>query len=136
MAKQPTRMQVATRIHFELLRELGQGVDIERMLQQPRYARDVLLVCDAYPGSELADLAMRFRLAPATPYPVADGGHAAHPIEWSRASTGFGVSKPMSMTGPDSEVAHSRPAPEQTPDAAKPQPKQALRDLLARWLHR
>ena len=62
MAAQPTRMQVATRIHFELLRELGQGVDIERMLKQPRYARDVLLVCDAYPGTELADLAMRFRL--------------------------------------------------------------------------
>ncbi len=134
MTAQPTRMQVATRIHFELLRELGQGLDIERMLQDARYARDVLLVCDAYPGSELADLAVRFRLAPSAPYPVAEAGHAKQPIEWSRASTGFGLSRPMSISGPDSEQFLNQPAANEDP--ARRTTLEALRARLARWLHR
>jgi hypothetical protein len=53
----PSPLQIATKIHFFLMRELGKGIDVEKMLQQPRYARDVLLVCDACRGTELADLA-------------------------------------------------------------------------------
>ena len=34
-----------------------------RMVAEPLYARDVLLVCDAMPGTELATLAQQFRVA-------------------------------------------------------------------------
>lgn len=55
------RLQIATRIHYALLRELGQGIDVGRLLKQPLYARDVLLVCDACPGNDLPRLAKAFR---------------------------------------------------------------------------
>ena len=38
------RLQLATRIHYALMRELGQGIDVGRLLKQPLYARDVLQV--------------------------------------------------------------------------------------------
>jgi hypothetical protein len=147
-------MQCATRIHFELLRELGQGLDIERMLQSPRYARDVLLVCDAFAGTEMAQLAAQFRRAAPAPYPVSDGGHAQQPIEWSRVSTGFGVSRPMTMSGPEatsglesgfaadpvpragSSARSAAQAEVPHPSTAAGSATQALRARLARWLHR
>jgi len=55
------RLQLATRIHYALLRELGQGIDVGRLLKHPLYARDVLLVCDACEGHDLRRLATAFR---------------------------------------------------------------------------
>ena len=57
------RKKIALRMDVLLQRELGQGIDAQRMLAQPRYARDVLLVCDALRGSDLAVLAQQFRHA-------------------------------------------------------------------------
>ena len=57
------RLQLAHRIHLGLMRELGQGIDIEQMLSSALYARDVLLVCQAYPTSELPWLGEQFRQA-------------------------------------------------------------------------
>jgi hypothetical protein len=62
----PQRKKLAQRIDLLLQRELGQGIDSQRMLAQPLYARDVLLVCDAMKGSELAQLAAQFRQATTT----------------------------------------------------------------------
>jgi hypothetical protein len=100
----PSPLQIATKIHFFLMRELGKGIDVEKMLQHPRYARDVLLVCDACRGTELAELASTYRqvkklydrLEAAAQIP----GHAPHPTEWSRNTTGFGVSRPMDVDPP------------------------------------
>lgn len=55
------RLQLATRIHYALMRELDQGIDVGRMLKHPLYARDVLLVCDACSGNDLQRLAKAFR---------------------------------------------------------------------------
>lgn len=55
------RLQLATRIHYALLRELGTGIEVGRLLKQPLYARDVLLVCDACEGNDLRRLAKAFR---------------------------------------------------------------------------
>ncbi|HSW23999.1 MAG TPA: hypothetical protein VLJ62_14635 [Burkholderiaceae bacterium] len=55
------RLQLATRIHYALLREIGQGIDVGRLLKHPLYARDVLLVCDACTGHDLRRLAGAFR---------------------------------------------------------------------------
>ena len=56
-------LKIAGRINGLLERELGQGIEPARMLAEPLYARDVLLVCEALPGTELAELAPKFRQA-------------------------------------------------------------------------
>ena len=56
-------LSLADRIHAMLLREIGQGLDRQRLLREPLYARDVLLVCDALPQSGLPALAQKFRQA-------------------------------------------------------------------------
>ena len=56
-------LHLADRIHASLVREIGQGVDRQRLLREPLYARDVLLVCDALRQSALPDLAQQFRQA-------------------------------------------------------------------------
>ena len=61
----PHRQQLATRIHLGLMRELGQGIDVQQMLRSRLYARDVLLVCQAFPGTELQMLGEQFRRATA-----------------------------------------------------------------------
>ena len=50
-------------MHALLMHEFGQGVDIQRLLKEPLYARDVLLVCDALRDSDLSVLAQQFRAA-------------------------------------------------------------------------
>jgi len=57
--------KIAQRIDTLLTRELGEGIDAERMLADALYARDVLLVCDAMRDHELATLSPRFRRAAA-----------------------------------------------------------------------
>ena len=63
MLQPPTdlRLKIAQRINLLLQRELAQGIDVPRLLAQPLYARDVLLVCDAVRGNDLAMLAQQFR---------------------------------------------------------------------------
>jgi hypothetical protein len=56
-------LKLSARINALLQRELGQGIEPARMLAEPLYRRDVLLVCDALRGSEVAELAARFRRA-------------------------------------------------------------------------
>jgi hypothetical protein len=55
------RLQLATRIHYALMREIDQGIDVGRLLKHPLYARDVLLVCEACSGHDLRRLATAFR---------------------------------------------------------------------------
>ena len=77
------RLQLATRIHYALLREIGIGIDVGRLLKQPLYARDVLLVCEACGDNhDLRRLATAFRGAS---LPAADGGVAG--------ASGFGASQ-------------------------------------------
>ncbi|MFN0185700.1 MAG: hypothetical protein ACKVQR_17960 [Aquabacterium sp.] len=93
-----SRLQLATKIHFYLLRELGHGIDVEQMLHSDLYARDVLLVCEACRGTGLADLAGQFRRA--MPQPAAasakggGAGRTARPLEWAQDTSGFGFSRP------------------------------------------
>ena len=59
------RLQLATRIHYSLLREIAIGIDVGRLLKNALYARDVLLVCEACEGHDLRRLAIAFRAASA-----------------------------------------------------------------------
>ncbi len=101
MAPTMNRLQLARRIHQLLMREIGHEIELERLLADPRYARDVLLVCDAVPGGELAPLADLFREA--TPLPAGAArspGHAPQPNEWARDTSGFGVTQPPTVAKP------------------------------------
>jgi hypothetical protein len=60
-------LKIADRIHLLLVRELGQGLDRQRMVQEPLYARDVLLVCDALLQTDAPFLAQHFRRSAACP---------------------------------------------------------------------
>jgi hypothetical protein len=120
--------RIANRIHLLLLKELGQGIDVRRMINERLYARDVLLVCDARPGTDLASLAQHFR---DTRSAVAD---MAAPVAAAPVSSGFGNTL-SSLFGHDFEV--SRPYADSAfrlkPLAA---PRQAPKSLLspARWI--
>jgi hypothetical protein len=113
----PNRLKIATRMHELLLREIGHGIEVERLLTRDRYARDVLLVCDACAGSELPRLAAEFRrLTPGAPggpppLPAAHPGHATQPTDWSRDTSGFGVSRPPDPRVPAPPVAAATPQP-------------------------
>ena len=126
MVKPLTRMQIAQRIHQLMLREIGHAIEIERLLAEPRYARDVLLVCDAVPGAELAPLAALFRQAvPAPAGTPSAPGHAQQPTEWSRDTSGFGVTHPPPVGPP----AGSRRAGNADDDGGPEQ----RRGWLPRW---
>ncbi|MBP6903033.1 MAG: hypothetical protein KBC73_23270 [Burkholderiaceae bacterium] len=100
-----SRLQLAQRIHDLLLAEIGHSVQIERLLAEPRYARDVLLVCEACVDSELPQWSQRFREAlPAQAQPAAHHaappaaasppGHARQSNDWAADTSGFGLSRP------------------------------------------
>ncbi len=55
--------KIAVRIDTLMLRELQQGIDTARMVADSRYARDVLLVCDAMRGTDAPSLAGHYRRA-------------------------------------------------------------------------
>ena len=88
------RFRIANRIGLLLRREFGEGIDCQRMVADPLYARDVLLVCDASPGSDLASLAQHFRAAAVEPAdPGAGPGFDAD-------ASGFGATAVIPDTGP------------------------------------
>jgi hypothetical protein len=78
-------LKIADRIHRVLLRELGQGLDRQRMVREPLYARDVLLVCDALRDTDAPFLAQHFRRAASAPE-EGKGGASAR-------ARGFSVSR-------------------------------------------
>jgi hypothetical protein len=103
------RLQIATRMHFVLLRELGQGIDVGKMLKREAYARDVLLVCDAHGDRELTRLAQAFRAATDDP-----NQPTASTMAWRESqfvggeSSGFGTSRPMAAHAPVTTPAAPR----------------------------
>jgi hypothetical protein len=113
-------LKIAGRIGALLEKEIGVGVDATRMLTERRYMRDVLLVCDAHPGSELGQLALWFRQC-ATEEPA----DATAPRSGFGLDSAFGTSSSDSWRSP--ERAH--PAP-----AAFVMPKRAAQP--ASWLSR
>jgi hypothetical protein len=135
MTTTPTRLQIAARIHMLLLRELGQGIDIEQMVHSERYERDVLLVCAAYKDTELASLALQYRRTMPLPTAVPLAGHARQPTEWSRDTSGFGVSRPFETLDQLPEAEPEVPARRRGEHTERAQDSLARR-LLSRWLPR
>ena len=118
-------LQIAARIDQLLVEQIDQGIDLARLVQEPRYARDVLLVCDACRGTELPQLAAEFRRLSARSDEAPPGGHARQPTEWSNTSTGFGV------TGFDASRPVDSLSAGETP--AAPTPRADERSPARRW---
>ena len=97
----PSRLHVATRLHYALLRYLGEGIDIGAMLRKPDYAAEVLHVCRGSQDAELMRLADQFEAAPrldpalsSMPRPIAKRDAAPQDAAWSQDSSGFGITQP------------------------------------------
>jgi hypothetical protein len=111
------RSALAHRMHLLLRRELGQGIDETRLLAEPLYARDVLLVCDALPEPGLALLASQFRQV----------GHEGPPDRQGRNSESWPPS------GADSAPADSQGSQDSLPATARQAPRRSWLSP-GRWL--
>ena len=100
-----SRLRIATRIHYALLRHLGTGIDVGYMLKREDYAREVLYVCEGTGDPELASLARKFERA-SLEATLAETAHA--PLDGAQAGPETGWSNTTSMGGLDAARA---PAP-------------------------
>jgi hypothetical protein len=128
-----SRGQIAQQLEQGLRREIGHPIAIERLLGEPRYARDVLLVCDALPSAELRALAALFRAQEQAPTnPEAPGAPSASTLVGSApmapGSAGFGQPLPA-MPSP---IADPPPGVPGVAPVATPARKSWL-SRLARW---
>ena len=130
MALSMNRLQLATRIHRLLLREIGHDIEVQRLLADARYARDVLLVCDVVPGGELVPLASLFRVATVSAAGQRGApGHVELANEWGRDTSGFGLSQPPPIT--PTPGTQPRPAA-----GAEPAAPAAAKERRRGWLSR
>ena len=60
-------LSIARQLHVALRNEIGHEIEIERLVSDGRYARDVLLVCEACDNPSLHRLADEFRALVAPP---------------------------------------------------------------------
>ena len=89
------RLRIATRIHFALLRHLGEGIDVGTMLKRDSEAREVLWVCQASGDAELVALSHQYeRAAELENEALHAGGHMPQDTHWFKDTSGFGVSQP------------------------------------------
>ncbi|HOB96878.1 MAG TPA: hypothetical protein PK306_22370 [Aquabacterium sp.] len=126
-----SRLQLAQRIHKLLVKEIEHAIEVERLLADPRYARDVLLVCEAVPGGELGALAALFREASAGQPGVP--GHAAQANDWGRDTSGFGMTQPPSLAGPMPRTASLHQASRRAGDSEPAPLAPARPSWLPRW---
>ena len=89
------RLQIAARIHFFLMKELGTGIDVEGMLKLPHYAGEVLAMCDKARGTRLHALGQEFRRVSAAvdvgfAGSAATAGHNRLTQPWAADTSGFG----------------------------------------------
>jgi hypothetical protein len=98
-----SRLRIATRIHFGLMRHYGEAVEIRSLLEGAAEAREALWVCEASDDDELVALARQLKqanrrpAAPAKPIETKSAapraaGRTPQDTAWSRNTTGFGVS--------------------------------------------
>jgi hypothetical protein len=88
----PVQLRIASRIHFILKRDLGEGINVSAMLEDATEAREVLFVCQASGNPELVSLARQFVQAGKLAAPeVATKADAPQDAAWSRHSSGFGM---------------------------------------------
>ena len=108
------RFRIATRIHYALKRELGEGIDVGMMLGRPDYAAEILGACRASGDMELAALAREFvacteRAARPDPAPVRRA-----PPESDADEEGSSVPGALAAPSRFGDLADDPPAPRRT----------------------
>jgi hypothetical protein len=106
-----SRLRLATRIHFALLRQFGEAVDVGDLLAGRGEGLEALWVCAGSGDPELAAMARelgrgnrrsREVTAPAVhtapPSPAGrTGGRVPQETPWSQNTTGFGSTRPAEL---------------------------------------
>jgi hypothetical protein len=99
-----SRLRIATRIHFALLRHYGAKVEIGALMKGGGDAREAMWVCEASGNAELASLAKQLKLAQRAERVPARAVAATTPAPqdaaWARDSSGFGLSRPLELEEP------------------------------------
>ncbi len=95
-----TRLSLAIRIHFALLRHYGEDVPVSTLIEGGAEAREALWVCEACGHPELMQLANAFKATP-KPMPKVSAPQAATPqdMAWAQDTSGFGITRPPPATG-------------------------------------
>ena len=131
----PGLLPIARQLHAALRVELDHEIEIERLVSDGRYARDVLLVCDACMSTGLPLLATQFRalLTPPEAQEAQEGTMVMNmPASMARRAIEAAWEEdvlPMPVVAPVS--AAGAPAP------ARTSPRPALRQAPAgSWLQR
>ena len=111
-----SRLRLATRIHFSLLRQFNEVVEVRDLLDGSPDGREALWVCEASGDAELAvlarDLKRATRRAAAaspsagqavvqsrSPAHVVASGRVPQDTSWSQDTSGFGLSRPTELDG-------------------------------------
>ena len=103
-----SRLRLATRIHFALMRQFDEAVEVRDLLDNTANGCEALWVCDASGDTELVALAQELRRAtrraaaaapamppaPRSPANVVAGGRVPQDTSWSQDTSGFGLSRP------------------------------------------
>ena len=94
-----TRLRIATRIHFALLRHFGEDVGIQALLDGDANAREALWVCEASGDAELVMLARQFNHAQALDLALRTRSEKLRPdhparrlaaeTDWSQSTSGL-----------------------------------------------
>jgi len=106
-------LRIAERIHLPFEQQVGLAIDPQRMVDDSGYAVDVLIVCEANPGSVLAVLAQQYRLAAseaASEFDRQNPPAAADSTLGDAASTGFDASRPQENSAFEQERQAARAA--------------------------
>ena len=104
-----SRLRLATRIHFALLRQFDEAVEVRDLLDGSANGREAMWVCEASGDTELAALARELhrtrgtaavatpRHTAAAPLDAPSGGRVAQDTAWAQDTSGFGVSRPAEL---------------------------------------
>ena len=104
----PHRFRLATHIHFALLRQYGEDVDVASLVKGSAEGREALWVCEASGDAELVELAAQFkRLARTSARPARPVEWASAPqdVAWARDTSGFGTTRPPELNAPRHALA-------------------------------
>ncbi len=89
-----TRLSLAIRIHFALLRHCGEDVPVSTLIADGAEAREALWVCDASGQADLMQLAKTFRTTPNSLPAMAARGATPQDLPWGHDTSGFGITRP------------------------------------------
>jgi len=116
-----SRLRLATRIHFALMRQFDEAVEVSDLLDNTASGREALWVCEASGDTELVALAQELRratrrAAAAAPTPppasrspanVVSSGRVPQDTSWAQDTSGFGLSRPSEFDAKPQRTEHS-----------------------------